>query len=562
MSGTTASQGSPEFGNLRPDDVWQSVIATLDRDPSQTINTFWECCGRWSGHEDKLALLIRDPDGSAQRWTYADLSREAARASRMFHKSGLRRGDRLVAILGRQVEAWICALAAWRAGLVYVPVFPGFGHDAMAYRIGTSDAKAVVVDYRSVSALDQARALVPKDLDVLCVAGPQGTGLSEGARSFWSEMELCAPDGPEIATAGSDPASLMFTSGTTGQPKACIIPHEGFLSLFPFVKHAMAISPTDFLFSTSDPSWSYGLYTTGCVPMALGIPRVIYSGDFDARAWIRLMEEEEVTHAAGAPTAFRRLTREGLDHGFNSSLRAASTAGEPLDADTVEDWAALTGSPMRDSYGLTEVGMLLANLGDPMTKIIPGALGAAVPGFDVVLVDEAGEPLGLDAMGRIAVHRPMFQLANGYENAPEAWTSRWIGDLYMTDDLAYRDAEGWWWYRGRADDVIVTAGYNVGPGEVEAAILAVPGVEDGAAVAVPDADRGSVVCAVVVLEKGQDREAIIPAIQEAVRTQVGRHAYPRRFWFVDALPRTETGKVRRAALRSRWYGDDARSIPP
>lgn len=533
-----------------PAKVWQHVLESLDQDPRRGLNTFAEACGRWASDRGRLALIVRHSDGTAERWTYTELAREAARAGRVLTRLGLRPGDRVAGVLSRQVEAWICALAAWRAGLVYVPLFCGFGEDALAFRLRASGARVVVVDHRWRHAVDDARAQLSDDVDVVTVAGPRGIGIRHGDRSFWAELEGSAPDGPQVATSADDAATLMFTSGTTSDPKACVLPHSGFVSLLPYVRHVFAIDRRDLLFTTSDPGWSYGLYTTGCAPMALGIPRVLYTGDFDPQSWLGVIDDEHATYATGAPTAFRRLLATAQRRGFPAPLRGASTAGEPLDAETVIDWSEVSGTQIRDGYGLTEIGMVLANLGNPQTPIAPGSLASAVPGFEVTLVERDGRPATGDE-GLIAIHRPPFQLSSGYENAPQAWDARWRGDWYVTDDLARRDEEGRWWFAGRADDVIVTAGYNVGPVEVESILLEHPAVAEAAVVAAPDPARGSIVRAVVACAGDAPApESLTQQLQDAVRQRLGRHAYPRVVEFMETLPRTATGKVRRAELRT------------
>jgi acetyl-CoA synthetase len=532
------------------DPVWSAVVAGLEGDPATGLNTARECCERFAGDRGRLALTVRHPDGTRERWTYFELARAAARAARLFARAGLRPGDRVAAVLSRQVEAWICALAAWRSGLTYVPLYCGFGTQALTQRLRPTEPAAVVVGWEWRENLDGTLRELSAEPRVFTVAGPAGRGIRRGDHSFWAEMESCAPDGPAASTAAGDVATIMFTSGTTTEPKGCLIPHAGFVSLVPFVRHCFALGADDVLFTTSDPGWSYGLYTTGFVPMALGTPRVVYSGDFDTQAWLQTIEAEQITFVAGAPSAFRRLLAAARTHGVPSSLRAATCAGEPLDADTCAAWQDVTGTPLRDGYGLSEVGMALANLGDPPTQIVPGSLGAAVPGFEVGLVSRSGEPVPAGEEGIIAVRRPPFQLCSGYLHAPDEWARRWVGDWFLTEDVARRDEAGRWWFRGRADDVIVTSGYNVGPVEVETVLLEQPGVAEAAVVAQPDPARGSVVRAVIVpTSKAPAAEAMVPQLQEAVRQRIGRHAYPRVVDFVEGLPRTETGKLRRAELR-------------
>lgn len=531
------------------DQVWSAVVAGLDGDPSEGLNTARECCERYAGDRGRLALTVRHDDGSSERWTYFELARAAAQAARVFRRAGLRPGDRVAAVLSRQVEAWICALAAWRAGLVYVPLYCGFGTQALVQRLRPTEPGAVVVGRQWRAVLGGALAELPFDPCVITVADAGGP-MDAGDRSFWAEMEAAAPDGPQVPTAAEDVATIMFTSGTTSEPKGCLITHAGFLCLVPFVRHCLALASDDVLFTTSDPGWSYGLYTTGFVPMALGTPRVVYSGDFEPEAWLRTIEAEQITFVAGAPSAFRRVVEAARVDGAPSCLRGATCAGEPLDADTCRAWQEVTGTPLRDGYGLSEVGMTLANLGDPPTPIAPGSLATAVPGFDVELLSPSGRPVPAGEEGLIAVRRPPFQLSSGYLGAPDEWERRWVGDWFLTDDVASRDEAGRWWFRGRADDVIVTSGYNVGPVEVETVLLEQPGVAEAAVVAEPDRSRGAVVRAVIVpTAEAPPPEVQVPQLQEAVRRRIGRHAYPRTVDFAESLPRTETGKLRRSALR-------------
>jgi acetyl-CoA synthetase len=534
------------------DAVWNSVIANLDQDPSEGLNTARECCDRYAADRGRLAMVVCHPDGRSERWTYYELAHESARAARMFADMGLRRGDRVAAVVSRQVEAWICALAAWRSGLVYVPLFYGFGTEALQARLGPAEPKAIIVDHRWRDTVEDVRAALPDEVPVITIAGPRGSGVRMGDRSFWAEMERSAPDGPVVATAADDVATMLFTSGTTSAPKGCLMPHSGFVALIPFVQHCFALQRSDLLFATADPGWAYGLYTCGVVPMSLGIPRVIHSGDFDPKEWLRVIEAEHVTYVAAAPSAYRRLVTTARRFGVPGSLRGATSAGEPLDADTVDGWGDVTGTVIRDGYGLSEVGMVLANL-DGTEPVVPGALSSVVPGFDVVLVEPDGTPVPDGEEGIIAIRRPRFQLSQGYKNNAAAWGARWVDDLFLTEDLARRDHQGLWWFTGRADDVIVTSGYNVGPVEVESVLLEHPGVAEAAAVASPDAARGSIVRAVVVPSPdAPPREALTKQLQDAVTKRIGRHASPRVVDYADALPRTETGKLRRAELRRQF----------
>lgn len=530
-----------------PDRVWAAAEARLDRPLSEGLNTAHEACDRWARDRARVAMVFSDGDGEREVWTFAELARASSRLARAQHRAGLRRGARVAAIVSRQVEAFIGALAAWRAGLVYMPLFAGLGADALAYRMNAAEVRLVLVDHEYRSLLEEALQLLDLEPRVTTIPGPRGRGLRPGDASFWDEIERHPADFPMVATAPGDPASLMFTSGTTGPPKGCVQPHSLVLTVQPYLRHAFALTPQDMLLAGADPGWSYGLYALGACVMALGHPRVIPTGRFDAHRWLRILEEEAVTYAGAAPSAYRALVAAAGGRPLPESVRGASCGGEPLDSALTSDWADLGGGDLQDGYGQTEAGMLLANLAFEEEPLVPGSLSSVVPGFEVALVDDDGNPV--EGQGIIAVRRPRWQASTGYWNEPERWAERWRGDWFLTGDVARRDPHGRWWFVGRRDDLIITSGYNVGPFEVEDVVLEHPDVVEAAVVAADDPDRGSVVRVVVVLRRGASAEGLKAELVDAVRHRVGRHAVPRIVDVVDELPRTQTGKVRRRAVR-------------
>jgi acetyl-CoA synthetase len=531
-------------------DVWSAATGQLSRDYSTGLNTAVEACERWTGDRSKLAMIIRHANGERESLTYYDLAKQSAQVTEVLKRTGLKRGDRVAGVLSRQREAWLTALAAWRAGIVYVPIFTGFGSDAVAQRLSEANVTTVVVDYRSRAVVNEALSQINRDIAVVCVAGPRGVGMMRDDWSFWSEVDRVITVSEAVATSASETATLMFTSGTTSTPKSCLIPHDGFVSLIPFVRAVMDLQPSDLLFSTSDSGWSYGLYTSGVAPMSLGFPRLIYAGDFSPRDWLEIIDDEDVSFVAGAPSAFRGLARYAASYHVAETLRGATCAGEALDEDTASAWGAMGRGTLLDGYGLTEVGMVLANFANQASPPIPGTLTGPVPGFEVELHDEDGRPATPGEIGQIVVRRPPFQLSIGYDNQASAWEERWCDDWFMTADLARIDEAGHWHYVGREDDVIVTSGYNVGPAEIEAALLQHSGVAEAAAVAMPDPERGHIVRVFVVRAVGAPPdEKLTKELQDIVRARVGRHAYPRIIEYVESLPRTVTGKLRRAVLR-------------
>jgi acetyl-CoA synthetase len=533
------------------DREWAAIESRLDRDPfGDNFNTAHEACTRFAADPSRLALTVRHEDGSSDRWTYHELDKQAARAARVFAQAGLRQGDRVAGLLSRQVESWITALAAWRSGLVYVPLFGGFAAEAIGARMTAAGATVVVVDHKYRSALADAQASHELDATVLVVGGNAGDAES-GDKSFWSELDDTNADGPAIPTSLNDTATLLFTSGTSGTPKACAMTHAAFLSVMPYAARVLGLTSSSVLFSTSDPAWAFGLYTTGAAVMAQGIPRVIYSGAFVPEAWHRVVQQENVTVLTTAPAALRRLIATFAGNRVPASLRAVAAAGEPLTEAVASDWAS-TGAPaVRNGYGLSEVGMLLGDTYGTESMWRPGMLSATIPGFDTFLANRDGEPVDVGEPGLIAVRRPRHQMSRGYENAPELWADRWRGEVFLTDDRAMRDDDGRWQILGRDDDMIIASGHNISPVEVENALLQHPGVSDAAAVSHSDPARGDVVRAVIVrAESTRDESIVARELKAIVAERVGRYAAPRVVDFVTELPRTEVGKLRRAALRA------------
>ncbi|TQC43724.1 acyl-CoA synthetase [Rhodococcus sp. WS4] len=529
--------------------AWHEIESLLDRDPfGGDFNTAHETCTRYASDPSRLALTVRHEDGSADRWTYRELDRRAAKAARVFANAGLQRGDRVAGLLSRQVESWITALAVWRSGLVYVPLFGGFAPDAIGLRLDAAGVRAVVVDAVYRPALAEAQSRYGLDPAVFVVA-PDTPG--SGDTSFWSAMDAVDADGPLATTALGDTATLLFTSGTSGTPKACTMTHAAFVSVMPYAKSVLGSARDSVVFSTSDPAWAFGLHSTGAAVMALGVPRVMYSGKFVPEAWHRVIREEKATILTTAPAALRRLTATFAETGVPTSLRTVAAAGEPLTAAVAAAWAD-TGAPVvRNGYGLSEVGMLLGDTQGTETPAGPGLMSATIPGFDTFLADRDGEPVDAGEPGLVAVRRPRHQMSSGYENATDLWAARWRGDVFLTEDRAIQNPDGGWQILGRDDDMIIASGHNISPVEVENALLQHPAVADVAAVAYEDPIRGGVVRAVVVREPSRtdDEGALTAELKHLVAQRVGPYAAPRVVDFRPDLPRTEVGKLRRAAVR-------------
>ncbi|MFE7423367.1 acyl-CoA synthetase [Rhodococcus sp. NPDC057529] len=541
-----------------PQQVWEAAEDRLAKHPALGLNTAFEACDRWADDPRRLAIVVRhSPDTPAQRWTYADLARASSRFATALAAKGVRRGHRVATLLPQGIEAYIAALAIWRIGAIVVPLYPGFGVDGIAQRLGAAEPTAVIVDQSSAATLGSALSSSSRfDPVVIEVADPDpnvGPLGRSSDLSFWDLIDRNAADAAVVNTAAHDTATLLYTSGTTGVPKGCLLPHSYLLTMQPFVRHAFALGDGDLFASTSSPGWVNGLYSAGMCVTAAGRPRLIYTGRFDPQAWLDILRQEGVTYLSSAPSAMRQLIPLSKQQGMPPSLRAAASAGEHLGATLAGAWAKLCPEPIQETYGTTEVGLVLATPAFDQSPSDLGALPAPVPGFEVALMDDRGDLQ--EHEGIIAVRNIGYVGCTGYSNAPDKWAQRWRGDWYLTGDLATRDDRGQLWFKGRDDDLIVTSGYNVGPAEVEAAITLHPQVKDVAVVAAPDRARGSVVRAVIVAQHDADESQLASEVKNLVRTRLGRHVYPRIIDFVDDLPRNQAGKVQRNVLRDTFRSE-------
>lgn len=483
-------------------------------------------------------------DGRAQAYSGAQLQQRAREIAAVLAALGVCRGDRVAALLGRRPASFVAALAAWYLGALYVPLFSGLQGEGLRSRLGDCGPVAAITDAANRPSLEAVSGILPA-LKILLVDGPGDAGDADLATELRRRPAVPGP----AETGLHDTSTIMYTSGTTGRPKGCQIPHHAVLTLQPYVRYFLALGQGCTLFSGADAGWSFGLFTTGLAPMMAGVTRVIYEGAFDPAGWWRAIRDLPAPHLAAAPTAFRQLAAAGQDL-IPAQFAAGSSAGEPLDAATIGWFAENTGVTLRDSYGLSELGMVTANLRTPgAPPHASGSMGSALPGFDVGLSGPDGNLIAGEGTGRVVVRDNDFLLSAGYWGRGEEWQARFSDGWFVTEDIARRDERGRYWYMSRADDVIVSSGYNIGPTEVETALLTHPLVTDAACVGEPDPVRGTVVAAHVVLAQPAAPD-LLRELRERVGDGVGWYAAPRRLHIHEHLPRTESGKVQRHLLRA------------
>ena len=529
-------------------------------------------CDRYIGKAERVALIYADSAGHEQRLTFAELRDRSARFAGVLRDLGVTKGARVATLLPKGPELLIAALAIWRLGAVQVPLFTAFGPQAIAVRLGRSGASVLVVDTTNRPKITAARALEEAsalDLRTITVEGSEGGMLGSGHVPFWGTLQRQAPLVTVEHLTGDDTIILMYTSGTTGQPKGVGVPVKMLASAEQYLRFGLDVRADDVYWNIADPGWAYGLFYALIGPLLLGKPVMFFNVPFSAESIYQLMARYGVTNFAAAPTVYRALRAAGsVPIGpVRQSLRVLSSAGEPLNPDVIA-WAQATlGLPIHDHYGQTELGMVVYNAHVPSLRrpLRSGSMGGSQPGYRAVVVDAAGRELDADQVGQIAIdtrQSPLFWF-RGYEGDPERTSERFTTDgrYFLTGDAASRDADGYVFFSARADDVITSSAHRIGPFEVESALMGHPAVAEAAVVGKPDPLRGEIVKAFVVLKPGYvGSEELAEELSQFVKRGLAAHAYPREIDFLDQLPKTPSGKVQRYVLRGRG-GPQPEGVP-
>lgn len=500
--------------------------------------------------------IVHVSDAGTTTLTYAQLSACSMRLAGSLRDAGVAKGDRVAVMLPKSPELVIALAAILRLGAAYVPLFTAFGPDAAGYRIAHSGAMAVITDSANRDKLDGATA---EGVVMICVARPAAT-LKRGDRSFDDLVDNGAMTSG-VVVSGDDLLILLYTSGTTGQPKGVEVPVRALASIHAYMRFGLDLRETDIFWNFADPGWAYGLWYGVIGALLLGQTMLLRGLSFEPEQIFSAITDHGVTNLAGAPTAYRALRSAGVPPTFRASsrLRAVSSAGEPLNAELL-DWSARElGVPIHDHYGQSEIGMVVGFAQHELLRRspIPGSMGSALPGFRVVILDDAGHELEPDREGEVAidVERSSLHWFRAYFNDPERTAERFRHGprYYLTADTARIERGGLFHFGARADDVITSSGYRIGPFEVESALIAHAAVAEVAVVGTPDVLRGEAVTAFVVLNThAGDRGTLTAELQDFVKTRLAKHLYPRNIVYVDSLPRTPSGKVQRNVLRARW----------
>ncbi len=491
-----------------------------------------------------VALTVVSPDDSHRSYTFGDVKDQANRLANVLSGLGIGKGDVVALVKPASLETAVAYMAIFRMGAVALPMSSLFGPDALAFRLRHGDAKAVI------SSADNApkvrEALGGADVSVIVVGGQT----LPGEHAYDEVLAAASADFEPVATHREDPAFLIYTSGTTGDPKGALHAHRIAFGQIPAFQAVYEFypQPTDVFWSPADWAWIAGLMDILIPAWFYGLPVIVdLEGSFNAERAVWLMREFGVTLTLLPPTALRVIRAAGLPGG-NFALRAVLSGAEVLGADLLGWTQEFLGCTVNEGYGQTEFNGLIGNCAS-VYPIKPGSLGRALPGTIVAIVDEQGNPV-LNQEGEIAAdrHHPLTLLE--YWKNPEATKEKFIGDWLLTGDLGVQDDDGYFWFVSRKDDVIKSAGYRIGPGEIEGSLGAHEAVAMAAVIGVPDERKGQVPKAFVVLRPGfEPSPELAEELRQHVRSRLAPHEVPREVVFLDDLPKTTTGKIMRRSLR-------------
>jgi acetyl-CoA synthetase len=533
---------------LPPARDYDKLVADFRWKIPSEFNIAVDACDAWAAREpERVALFVKQPRGF-EEITYAQLRERSNRFANVLQANGLKRGERLAIILPQMTETVLCHLAAYKLGAVTLPLASLFGVDALAYRLENSGARIVVTNTAGLAKIAEIRDRLPELKLVLSV-----DGAGEGALDFHALLKRASADFTPIVTAADDPAMMIYTSGTTGQPKGALHAHRVLLGHLPGIEMAQEFMPQpgDRYWTPADWAWAGGLLNVLLPGLFYGVPVIAKKFEkFDPEEAFSLMAEAEVKNAFIPPTALRMLRSAGKPK-QKLVLRTVGSGGESLGEETYSWGREVLGLTINEFYGQTECNFVLSsNAKIGVSK--PGAIGKPVPGHTVAVIREDGSICKPGELGQIAVKRPDPVMFLEYWKRPDATRDKFIGEWMTTGDQGESDNEGYIRFVGRDDDVITSAGYRIGPAEIEDCLIRHPAVALAAAIGKPDPMRTEIVKAFVQLKPGFSASNELAAeIQSFVRTKLSAHEYPREVAFIDEMPMTTTGKVIRRLLRDK-----------
>ncbi len=528
---------------------YREVYDSFRWEVPQIYNIGVDICDKWAGQRYRLALIYEDDKGQVEKYTFWDLKRLSNRLANGLKACGLNAGDRIGILLPQCPETALSHIAAYKIGAIAIPLFTLFGTDALAYRLENSQARAIVTDGANLPKILEIWPNLPHLQSVLATGGERDARVLD----FQDTLAKGSPDLTPVKSKADDPALIIYTSGTTGPPKGALHAHRTLLGHLPGVEfpHNFLPREDDFFWTPADWAWIGGLIDVLFPSWHHGIPVLAYRAKkFDPEKAFHLIAHYGIRNAFMPPTALK-LMRQVKDpqsrHSYD--MRSIGSGGETLGEELLDWGREVMGLTINEFYGQTECNLIVGCCAEIM-EIRPGSMGRAIPGHVVDVVNEAGNPVTEGTVGEIAVKRPDPVMFLEYWNNPDATRKKFVGDWLLTGDLAKKDADGYFWFHGRKDDVITSAGYRIGPAEIEDCLMKHPAVAMVAVIGSPDAVRTEIVKAFVVPKaEVTPGPGVAEDIKAFVKKRLAAHEYPREVEFVQELPMTATGKIMRRELK-------------
>jgi acetyl-CoA synthetase len=534
---------------LTPTDDYAALGRDFAWQVPEHYNIGVDVCDKWADGTGRLALIYEQADGHQTRYTFDDIRALSNRLANSLTAQGVAIGDRVGILLPQAPETAVAHVAAYKLGAIAVPLFTLFGVDALEYRLGNCGAAALVTDREGLAKIRPVRDRLPALKTVYCIDG----AVDGEALDFHAELAASPLAFTPRHTSADDPAVIIYTSGTTGKPKGALHAHRVLLGHLPGVEMSHNFFPdgASLMWTPADWAWIGGLLDVLMPSWHHGVPVLARRFEkFEASAAVELMARHKVTHTFLPPTALK-LMRGKVDESARPtlSLRSVASGGESLGEELIDWGRRVFGVTINEFYGQTECNMTVSSCSALFAPQV-GAIGKAVPGHAVAIVDERGMPVPAGVEGNIGVRAPDPVMFLGYWNNPDATREKFAGEYLLTGDMGTCDEDGFIRFVGRNDDVITSAGYRIGPGPIEDCLMGHPAVRMAVVVGMPDAIRTEIVKAFIVLDDGvTGDEALVREIQAHVRTRLAAHEYPREIAFVSSLPMTATGKIIRKELR-------------
>lgn len=554
----------PNLGDLdteRTNWSWERVWGELEQ-PNGLVNLGYVCVDRHAQgpNADKLAMIWEGNDGTVENYTFAQFKAQSNKFANALTSIGVKKGDRIFFFADRIPELYFAIFGTLKRGAIAAPLFSAFGPDPVKERVERAEGSVIVTTPHLLPKVKQIKSLLPSLKQVIVIAHRAGASVAEGDLDYEKLMNGASEEFTIEPTGIEDWSIMHFTSGTTGLPKGAAHVHGAMVGHYATGKYVLDLHDDDIYWCTADPGWvtgtSYGMFA----PWTNGVTNLIYEGGFSAKKWYSVIQKHHVTVWYSAPTAIRLLMKAGVDvakrHDF-SSLRYVMSVGEPLNPEAVVWGEKAFGLPIHDNWWQTETGaIMIANYIN--MPIRPGSMGRPFPGITAAIIDDQqNEITKPDVEGQLALKPGWPSMFRTYWNDQERYDSRFKNGWYLTGDKAKRDADGYFWFVGRDDDVINTAGHLVSPFEVESALIEHPAIAEAGVIGKPDEIAMEVVKAFVTLNDGYEvSDDLRHDINHHARQRLGAGVAPKEIEIIDNLPKTRSGKIMRRLLKARELGLD------